>query len=61
MVVKFKQPIANPPVCWICGRKLYGGGRVYKLVNDYQGNEHPAHKQCYQDDDDGVDLWETEG
>lgn len=41
---------ANPPVCWECGRQLYGGGWYYKLVTDEAGNQHPAHHRCNDDD-----------
>ena len=37
---------ANPPVCWICDRKLYAGGWQYELIEDEAGNEHPVHVSC---------------
>ena len=40
------KPI-SPPICWICDRKLYHGGRSYRLVTDADtGHEHPAHVSC---------------
>lgn len=44
--VRFTQPRANPPFCWICDRMLHGGGRVYVEVIDGAGHSHPAHKSC---------------
>ena len=37
---------AKVPLCWVCDRKLYAGGRSYVTITDEQGNEHPAHKSC---------------
>ena len=37
---------ANPPVCWICGRKLAYGGWQYTTIKDEAGYEHPAHSKC---------------
>lgn len=45
-VFKAKKPRANPPVCWICGRRLYGGGYFYVLVDGEDGHQHPAHASC---------------
>lgn len=43
---KATQPRANPPICWTCNKRLYAGGRIYVLVEDEDGNQHPAHKNC---------------
>ncbi len=40
------QPKANPPICWICDRKLYGGGKYYWIVQGLDDREHPAHVGC---------------
>lgn len=48
MPAKFKQLRAKVPICWICDRMLWGGGRVYVEVTDASGHKHPAHKQCAQ-------------
>jgi hypothetical protein len=40
------RPRANPPICWLCDRRLAYGGRRYKLVLDLDGHEHPAHVWC---------------
>lgn len=45
-----RQPTrANPPVCWLCGRRLYAGGWQYRIVEDEEGRPHPAHQACYAD------------
>lgn len=46
MAWKAKQPRAKVPVCWICDRMLYAGGKSYAIVKDEAGNDRPAHKQC---------------
>lgn len=43
---KFRQPKANPPICWICDRRLYAGGRAYVIIVGEDGHEHPVHRQC---------------
>lgn len=43
---KSKQPRAGVPFCWICDRRLYGGGKFYAEVIDDAGYPHPAHKTC---------------
>lgn len=48
--IKFTQPRAKVPICWICDRMLYGGGRVYVEVIDDAGHKHPAHKWCAESD-----------
>lgn len=45
---KFK-PRAAVPVCWLCGKRLYAGGRSYVIVVD-NGVEHPAHRTCAESD-----------
>lgn len=44
--VTYTQPPANLPVCWLCDKKLYAGGRAYVLVESDDGHKHPAHKRC---------------
>lgn len=34
------------PVCWICNRRLYAGGRAVRMFVDDQGIERPAHDFC---------------
>lgn len=39
-----ERPRLDPPVCWMCDRKLYGGkGRII-VAED--GHAHPAHAGC---------------
>lgn len=54
--IRYAQPRANPPICWLCDRPLHGGGRVYAEVVDDDGHEHPAHKNCAQLDKVKRDL-----
>jgi len=37
----------NPPLCWICDRRLWVGGRSFVIIQE-DGQEHPAHKGCAQ-------------
>ena len=37
---------ANPPVCWLCDKKLDGAGWWYGLIVGEDGNKHPAHRHC---------------
>jgi hypothetical protein len=41
-----RHPRANPPICWVCDRQLYAGGRCYEIVVAEDGNEHPIHRAC---------------
>ncbi len=43
---KATKPRANPPICWVCDKRLYGGGRFYETVADEAGHQHPAHVSC---------------
>jgi hypothetical protein len=43
---KAQLPRANPPICWVCDRQLYAGGRCYELVAAEDGHEHPVHRAC---------------
>lgn len=45
---KAKLPRANPPICWLCDGRLYGGGRFYALV-EVDGASRPAHKTCAEE------------
>ena len=38
-----KSPVS---FCWLCSRRLYGGGRFYEWYTDESGHSHPVHKQC---------------
>lgn len=41
-----KQTVrANPPVCWLCDRRLWHPFS-YVLVTDDDGTTHPAHESC---------------
>jgi hypothetical protein len=40
------QPRARVPVCWVCDKRLYGGGRFYEYVRDEEGHLQPAHVYC---------------
>ena len=40
------KPRANPPICWVCDRKLSHGGWRYATVQDVSGRPHPAHGHC---------------
>jgi hypothetical protein len=42
---KASKPKANPPICWECGKKLYGGGRFYEVVN-VDGYDRIVHRDC---------------
>lgn len=39
------KPRANPPLCWLCDRRLWSP-RKYVLVVAEDGREHPAHTFC---------------
>lgn len=43
---KFTGLRANPPICWICDRKLFAGGRSFVLISD----NRPAHRDCAEKD-----------
>lgn len=39
------RPKANPPICWLCDRRLWNP-RAYVLVRAEDGRQHPAHHSC---------------
>jgi hypothetical protein len=43
----FKKPLVPGGLCWNCDRRLYAGGRSYKMV-EIDGVMRPVHKHCYQ-------------
>lgn len=48
-----RRPVrANPPICYICDRKLYAGGWSYELAEEEEGVYRPAHRACALD---GID------
>jgi hypothetical protein len=44
--IRFSQPVANPPFCWLCDRRLYAGGRSYVTIVGEDGHPRPAHDFC---------------
>ncbi len=57
---KATQPRANPPICWICDKRLYGGGRCYDLIAvDGQADPRPVHKTCKDEKSAAANLDRT--
>lgn len=42
---RFRQPKARGRLCWLCDRRLYAGGRAYRLV-ELDGVLRPVHALC---------------
>ena len=42
---------ANPPICWICDRRLCSNGWVYETVVDEEGRKRPVHVACKEAED----------
>jgi hypothetical protein len=55
MAWKAKQPRVNPPICWLCDKRLYAGGRAYDLISvEGQETPRPVHRTCRVERDVGV-------
>ena len=46
---KATLPRANPPVCWLCDKRLYSGGRMY-VMREVDGVMRPCHGHCVSEE-----------
>lgn len=51
-----KKPLFAARFCWICSRRLYAGGRAYKLIIGPDGHSHPCHADCVRDEE--AEAWD---